>query len=209
MPELEQKTFQKRLVAYKVKISDILKGDFLKDDLSAGYIKLNEVSVSRVNIVATIVYKFESLGLDSVVIDDGTGRITLRSFENSDLFKKVDVGDVVLVIGKIRVFSNEKYIMPEILKKINDIQWVNVRKLELRMDIKNNNISQDKVLADEMTTDIEKVYSVIKELDNGDGVSVENIIKSFGNIEVEIIINKLLASGDVFEINPGRLKVLE
>lgn len=209
MPELEQKTFQKRLVAYKVKISDILKEDFLKDGFSAGYIKLNEVSVSRVNIVATIVYKFESLGLDSVVIDDGTGRITLRSFENSDLFKKVDVGDVVLVIGKIRVFSNEKYIMPEILKKINDIQWINVRKLELRSNIENNSISQDKVLADKMAIDIEKVYSVIKELDNGDGVSVENIIKNFDNIEVEIIINKLLASGDVFEIKPGRLKILE
>ena len=133
MPDLEQKSFQKRQVAYKVWISDILNSNFMKDETSAGYIKINEVVVSRVNLIATVVYKADQeQNLSSVMIDDGTGKILLKSFENFAAFSKVDVGDMILLVGRIREFSNEKYIMPEILKKLNDIGWMIVRKLELK-----------------------------------------------------------------------------
>src|SRR3989338_2288900 len=109
MPESQK--FQ-RQIAYKLRIADILEGQFTKDDISAGYIKLNGISVSRVNVICTLVYKQEQAGsYSSAVIDDGTGIISMRSFE-SDSFSKFDVGDVILVIGRIREFSNEKYIIP-------------------------------------------------------------------------------------------------
>ena len=110
MPELEQKSFQ-RQVAYKIRISDILNGSFIKDEISAGYIKLNDANVSRVNIIATVVYKAEQPSTSNALIDDGTGKILLRSFENSRIFSKADVGDAVLLIGKIREFNNERYIV--------------------------------------------------------------------------------------------------
>src|SRR3989338_595545 len=136
MPELEEKTFQKRQVAYKAKILDIASCNFTKDELSAGYIKLRGVNVSRVNIIATVVYKYEqTLGYNIAVIDDGTGRIPLRIFDNNSTFSKMDIGDAILVIGKIREFNNEKYVVPEILKKINSVGWINVRKLELENHI--------------------------------------------------------------------------
>jgi|SRR3989338_6257750 len=213
MPELEQKIFQKRQVAYKVRICNVLSGNFTKDDLSAGYLKLKDIHISRINIIATIVYKYEQTSShNSAVIDDGTGRISLRSFE-SGAFSKVDVGDVVLVIGRIREFSDEKYVIPEILKKINNVDWINVRKLELKKY--NYAVDEIKIADDvaEKTTDDFKInsemYSLIKELDKGNGVSVEDIIKKFDNSEAESVINKLLENGDIFEIKPGRLKVLE
>src|SRR3989344_7402622 len=134
MPDLEQKTFQ-RQVAYKVKISDILNGNFVKEEFSAGYVKLSGKNVSRVNIIATVVYKAEQSSTASAVIDDSTGKVLLRSFENNDIFSKVDIGDVVLVIGKIREFNNERYVVPEILKKVSNTEWMNVRKLEVK-DVK-------------------------------------------------------------------------
>ena len=55
----------------------------------------------------------------------------------------------------------------------------------------------------------EGIYSLIKELDNGDGVSFEDILGKFKGAEAEAIINTLLENGNIFEIRPGRLKVLE
>ena len=205
MPELEQKTFQKRQIAHKVRVSDILNSNFTKDDLSAGYIKLNDVIVSRINLIGTIVYKSEEQSYSSSIIDDGTGKISLRSFNDSNSFSKIDVGDVVLLVGKIREFNNEKYIMPEILKK-TDIEWMNVRNLEL----KNNKVSDENKKSEEIIVENDdEVYSLIKKLDKGDGVAFEDIIKNSTTSRAETIITQLLENGDVFEIKPGKLKVLE
>ncbi|MBI2654688.1 hypothetical protein HYX02_07845 [Candidatus Woesearchaeota archaeon] len=209
MPELEQKSFQKRNVAYKVRISDILNANFVKDGFSAGYIKLGENNVSRVNVIATMVFKSESPSLDNAVIDDGTGRISLRTYEQSNLFAKIDVGDFVLVIGRLREFNNEKYIVPEIMKKMMNVMWADVRRSEtgnMEMGYKS---AQYAVSAEDSPNVYEKVCSVIKKLDNGDGVFIEDIIKSLDYMDVEKIINRLLENGDVFELKPGKLKVLE
>ena len=211
MSSIEQKSFQ-RQVAYKVRISDILNGSFIKDELSAGYIKLNDANVSRINIIATVVYKAEQPSTSNALIDDGTGKILLRSFENSSIFSKVDVGDAVLMIGKIREFNNERYIVPEILKKINNIEWMNVRKLEVKdakvLDnkIKNEN---NNLIEEVVHNSNEDIFLLIKKLDKGEGVSVEEIINEYNNGETEGIINKLLENGDIFEVKPGKLKVLE
>ena len=212
MPDLEQKSFQKRQVAYKVWISDILNSNFMKDETSAGYIKINEVVVSRVNLIATVVYKADQeQNLSSVMIDDGTGKILLKSFENFTAFSKIDVGDMVLAVGRIREFSNEKYIMPEILKKLNDIGWMAVRKLELKYHIlaeqKEEKIDgTDKNLSANAS---EQIYTLIKKFDTGDGADIDEIIKNSDLNDAESIINRLLENGDIFEIKPGRVKVLE
>lgn len=211
MPELQQDTLKKRQVAYKVKICDVLDGVFTKDYTSSGYININNINISRVNIIATVVYKSEKSVNSSMVVDDGTGKVLLRSFDNANLFSKIDVGDFVLVIGRIREFNNEKFIIPEILKKIDDMEWVNVRKLELRNKnlVDNNTKVEDKNLIQEVSSFNEDVYSLIKRLDSADGVSVDDIVKIYNDKGVENIINKLLENGDIFEVKPGKLKVLE
>lgn len=210
MLEPQQKTFQ-RQIAYKVRIFDIINGNFIKDEFSAGYIKVNDTNISRVNVIATVVYKSKESNYVSAVVDDGTGKISLRSFENNDIFSKIDVGDTTLIIGRVREFNNEKYITPEILKK-TDIKWMTVRKFELN----NINVSEGIKIKNENTNPIEgtnklneEIYLLIKKLDNGDGVLIEDIIKNSNKNEAENMIYKLLENGDIFEIKPCRLKVLE
>ena len=209
MPELEQKQFQKRQVAHKASISTIINGIFVKDNLSSGFLKLNDASVSRVNIIATIIQKNEAQNFASAIADDGTGRILLRSFENYDIFSKADIGDIVLVVGKIREYNNEKYVMPEIIKKLDNIGWMNLRKLELKSV---NNITEDKkeggVVEQDLTLS-EDVYALVKKLDLGDGADIDDVIKNSKNKDAENTINRLLENGDIFEIKPGKLKVLE
>ena len=210
MPETE-KTFQKRQVAYKARVSDILNSGFAKDDMSAGYIKLNGLNVSRVNVIASIILKSgDGMSYNSAMIDDGTGKIILRTFENTNLFSGVDVGDIVLVVGKIRVYNNERYIFPEIVKKLEKTEWMSLRKIEL----KNNIIEVDNPAAEEIVDDPiqntnQEVYILIKRLDSGEGASIEEVISESKNPDAEKIIGRLLENGDVFEIRPGKLKVLE
>lgn len=211
MSSLEQKTFQ-RQTAYKVRISDLLNQNYMKGELSAGYIELNGVNISRVNVIATVVYKPEISSFNIAVIDDGTGRIPLRSFENNDIFSKIEVSDVVLVVGKIREFNGEKYILSEILKKINNFGWLNVRKLEFASEnyVQNIEATGNIAIEDSDNKELnEEIYSLVKKLDNGDGAPIEDVIKKSNNSEAENIVNKLLNSGDIFEIRPGKLKVLE
>ena len=214
MPELEQKSFQKRQVAYKVRISDILNSSFFKDELSAGYVKINNETVSRVNVIGAIVHiSGDGSNYKSTVFDDGTGKILLRTFENSAVFSKVEVGDVMLMIGKVREFNNEKYIIPEILKKNNNVGWINLRKIEL----KKNNVPENKVVsipsaavAEEIAPSFyDGIYLLIKKFDAGDGALIDEVIKNSNQDNAEEIVNKMLANGDIFEIKPGRVKVLE
>lgn len=215
MPELRQNSF-KRQVAYKVRIVDVIRGNFVRDNISAGYIKLNEANVSRVNIIGTVVYKQEReinySNYSSMVVDDGTEIISLRSFEDNKFFPKIDVGDVVLVIGKVREFNDERYIIPEILKKTENIGWLNVRKRELNNNnfVINNDVeAKGNALVEGTISLNEEIYPLIKKLDSGDGVLVKNIIKNSDNKETEDIIKRLLENGSIFEVKPGRVKVLE
>ena len=92
MPEQKQ---LKRLVAYKVRISDIVNNSLSSDEFFSGYIRLNGINISRINVIATVVHKSQSTNYANVVIDDGTGKILLRSFENKDIFSKVEIGDAI------------------------------------------------------------------------------------------------------------------
>ena len=215
MPDIEQK-FQKRQTAYKVRVRDILNSKYTKTEGSASnYLEMNEKKISRVNVVGVIVQK---LGLDNyktIMIDDGTGRISTRVFEENVLLDKVDVGDIVLIIGRPREFSSEKYIIIETIKKINPI-WAKVRKLEFEKNVIKEDVFSNKVTSnnEKITEEIvdltptNKVVKLIRQFDNGNGVSIEEL--SSKNIkDMDKIIDMLLKGGDIFEVKPGKLKVLE
>jgi len=207
MPE---QIFQKRNVACKARISDILSGRFVKDDASAGYVIIGDLNVYRVNVIANFVYKSEQANSSSAVIDDGTGKISLRAFENKNIFSNADIGDFVLVIGRVREFGNERYIMPEIVKKLTDFEWASLRKLELKnINFETVKIKDETPAVESPQAASEEVYLLIKSLDNGDGADFDDVIKNSKNSDAEQAISRLLENGDVFEVKPGKLKILE
>ena len=210
MPELVEKTFQ-RQIAYKIRISDILSCPFGKDDASAGYIKLNGINISRANVIANVVYKSEEgQSHSTALIDDGTGKIILRTFEKNDIFSKVDVGDVALVIGRVREFGNERYILPEITKKLQSFEWMTLRKIELKDVVAEAASQAEEKIAEEPAPNVnEEIYLLIKKLDNGEGASIEDVVANSSNPDAEKIVSRLLENGDIFEIRPGKVKVLE
>lgn len=216
---------QKRQVAYKIRINDILKGEYVKEEGEwvPNYVKTGDKKVSRVNLIAVVVsnQNIENTNYQSLIIDDGSGKISIRSFEEGANFDGVDVGDFVLVIGRPREYFNEKYIVSEILKKIGDARWVEVRKLELKnkKDAKEERreVLESELVSNEETIKEEKIeedinariFNLIKDIDGGEGADIQEVITKLNIDKAEDIINNLLKQGEVFEIKSGRLKVLE
>ena len=208
MPEPQQ-SFQ-RQIAYKVRISDILSSRLNKENMFL-YVIVNNLNVSRVNIISTLVYKDEDASYASAIIDDGTGRISVRGFESKYIFSKIDVGDIILIIGKIREFNDERFIVPEIIKKINNQDWVKVRNIELRNNVitKIENVNSEESLIEDNLNSADDVLSLIRKLDSGEGVLIDDVLKESKNDGVEKTLSKMLENGDIFEIKPGKIKILE
>jgi|TARA_Y100000310_G_scaffold159944_1_gene159632 RPA family protein len=211
LPEAEQK-FQKRQTAYKIRIKDILGSKYITTEgFNPNYLEVRGQEISRINIIGIVVQKSGLDNYKTLIIDDGSEKISARVFENNSLFDKVGINDFALIIGRPREFANEKYILIEIIRKIDPI-WAKVRKLELEKDITEDGVFSDtEDSIKENVVDLSptnKIVKLIKELDRGDGASIEDIsskeIKDFDKI-----IDILLKQGNIFEIKPGKLKVLE
>jgi len=217
---MEDKT-QKRQVAYKIRIKDILDGKYVREegDWVPNYIEIGNRKISRANIIATVVAKqpLEGTNYQSILVDDGSGKIIVRSFEENDSFKDIKIGDFVLIIGRPREYLNEKYIVAEIIKKIENPLWIEVRKLELenkkeihKKDENKNKVEQIVTEEETIQDDINsKIFRLIKEMDQGNGVEIDEVVSKSKVEKAEEIINKLLRAGEIFEIKPGKLKVLE
>jgi RPA family protein len=236
-PKLERET------AYKVKISRIVSGNFVKQDgWQPNYIKIFDKEVSRVNVIGTVIEKQEipNSKFESFILDDGSAPISLRSFEEEKLFSNINFGDNLLIIGRPRQYGEDIYIVPEIIKKIEDPRWIMLRKKELEIEelkykkinnVEMEDIGKNKIIIpkteevnleeirmgaqkekkkEKEQTPSEKVYSLIKELDQGLGASYEDVIftSKMDELEAEKIIKTLLLDGDIFEVRPGRLKIL-
>jgi len=208
--EVEQK-FQRRQIAYKVRIKNILESKYTKrEGFNPNFLEINGREISRINIIGVVVQKSAINNYKTIVMDDGSGEILARIFENDALLDNIQIGNVVLVIGRPREFSSEKYVLIEIIRKIEP-EWAKVRKLELNLDIKTTNTDfKNKKLQNEIVIESSKnkILKLIKDLDKGEGVLADNIPVN-SNEDIDKIVSVLLKEGDVFEVKPGKLKVLE
>ena len=214
----------KRDVAVKVKIKHILEGVYVKEEgWKPNYVRtIYGENIFRVNIMGVVVSdpSVEERN-QSIVIDDGSDRIVLRSFEDGLSLSGFVLGDVVNVIGKPREYMGSKYIIPEIVRKIVNNKWLELRKNELESVEKKHGSSvlsvkkqdnfsfsvEEDVVED--VSDVDAVLNLIRSLDKGDGVLIDEIISSLKKEGIEKMINSLLEQGDIFEIQPGKVKILE
>tara|TARA_Y100000310_G_C20549806_1_gene747473 strand:+ start:360 stop:1001 length:642 start_codon:yes stop_codon:yes gene_type:complete len=210
-----EKQTQKRQVAYKVTINQIKEKPYVKEagEWSPNFIQIEGKQVSRVNLLGVIIaVEQQQEGVrNNLLVDDGTGTIALRSFDEKDMFKGLAVGELVTIIGRPREYGGEKYIATEIVKKVSDPAWMNVRKKELvpitqkESPVKSLPPEQNEPGLDPN----EKLFNLIREFDKGEGVDIEEVINQMQIPGTDKMIERLLAQGEVFEVKPGKLKILE
>ena len=124
-----------RRTAYKLWVSNIVNSEQAVD--AGRFIGLHvnidnkSVNVSRVNVIANVIDKFVSGkgNFASLTLDDSSGTVRLKVF-NPKLVEEFNIGDTILVVGQLRLYNNEVYIAPEIIKHVEPL-WLLARKLEL------------------------------------------------------------------------------
>jgi len=240
----EQGNFKKRQTAYKLCISQIMSGEQSFDD-STGYFSIllrdaagQVINVSKINIIANVVDKYVSSGekkYSSVTLDDATEQIRVKTFgEEISKIGGIAIGDTISVVGSLRIFNDEVYIIPEIAR-LADPKWLYVRKLEIARQFGNiekadhNNVQtskeEDSPAEEVEQMDIQegkvsnsvkiesadlknKIINKMKE--NNEEISIEKLILAL-NEPIEQInssINELLDSNVVYEPKPGTLRLL-
>ncbi len=236
-----------RHTAQKVRLAQLLQGEFIEgNENQASFLKTSKgEELFRLNVIA-IVVDIEKVGsITNIMLDDSTGRVMVRSFEESQAVQDLQVGNVVLIIGKIRQYNQEKYLSAEIIKQVDPL-WLQVRAkehpaekivvqkvekesskvedvdIEVIEEVKENNVQEEKGAAggaevieeaptnseDEEMLPVQKICKIIQDNDSGDGVPIEEVIEKSPINDTEDIIQRMLEAGDIFQNQPGRVKVL-
>jgi RPA family protein len=202
----------KRNVAYKLRIGDLLIGKPILDRERFAFLELGNQKVIRINIVGNIVDKYESEGESkylSLTLDDGSGQIKLKCFgDDSEKFRNISQGQTVVVIGVLRVYNNELYVSPEIIKEA-DIKYLLVRKLEIEKE--RNKSSNAPVQKGQINSARDRILEMIKSSEEAGGVETDSIITNLREVSPAVInqeIKRLLEEGIIFEPRPGKLRWL-
>ena len=194
-------------------VNDLLVGEYVvQEGWLPNYIKINDRKLSRVNIMGFVVEKPSPFRF---LLDDGTGSISVNDFNNTKKTANLKVGDPVLVVGRPRKANEETFISCEIANpdqlKENP-EWLKIRKQQLNNPEKiiepKETLKEEIVPNQAINLTGDEIIDFVKKKDSGEGCSIESIIDYFGK-EADDLIITLLSMGEVFEIKPGKIKVLE
>ncbi len=199
---------RKRNIAYKLRIGDILKGVPMINEGRFLFLELGDKKVVRVNILANCVDKFVQEGekqFASLTVDDASGQLRLKAFgEEIGPLKEILQGDTLQIIGNVREWNGELYVIPEIVKKV-DTQWLLVRKLEIQ------NARKDMPIAESGDSSLKnEIMQKIKDAETDGGIDIDTIIMDIeaSPDAINTEIKKLLEEGLIYEPRPGRLRYL-
>ncbi|MBT3394819.1 hypothetical protein HOA59_01320 [archaeon] len=232
---------QRRQTAYKVWITDLMNNEYIQQqgEWEPNYIQIREKKVSRINLIAIVVEKYdnEEKTYSTVTIDDGSDNIQLKAWkEDIKIFESVKVGDIVSIIGKIKSYNETRYIVPEIVRSLDNPKWLEVRKLELTKEYGLQQESaekpkgestgnsgmempkiQEEVIINEDSEEVptendrQKILNIIEKDSNEEGMDIITVVEKSG-IEEEsanLLVQELLKEGEIFEIKKGTVKIIE
>ena len=207
-------------------IKDLVNGEFIKKEgWDPSYVICNYGKLMRINLLGVIVSK----NSNDLVLDDGTSKIIVRNFINQI---EQEIGDLITIIGKPRLFNEELFVNAEIIKKVKNKKWIEYRKKLLASrkkeqiekesnyieDSSEKEITEEKVSEKEFNekkqeaskemSNTEKIISLIDKLDTGDGADLQKIISELNILNAEKLIQALMEEGEIFQVKPGRLKVM-
>jgi len=173
-----------RQTAKVAKISDIVNGTFIrKEGMEPSYVLTNlGEKISRAKIVGTIIEKFmsEDGNYSSITIDDDNDSLRVKAFkEDADFFAKFNIGDSVLLIGKVREYNGENYVIPEIMKRItNDYESYHKLKVLKRL-LEKRKIHDMVQKQKDKFADFEELKKYLIKKHEFDEKDIEGVLESF------------------------------
>ena len=219
---------KKRNTAYKLWLSQLASSKYVKQNVEfeSSYIDIEGKKVSRVNIIATIISKFvsEDGNYIALTLDDGSSQIRIKAWgEDCNAIKSIEPGMLVLSIGKVKEYNNELYIIPEIVKPLEDLNWEIARKLELLKEygfvkaaeanfnvVEENKDNKESYREEKIENNVSNdarniVLNIINKINGNDGASINEItrLSGFGQEETNAIIDELVRDGEIYKSRVG------
>ena len=228
----------KRSTAYRIRLKNVVNSPYEKrEGFNPSVIKFNNLEISRVNVIASIVGKYltDDQNYCAITLDDGSETIRVKNFGvEVGIIKELNVGDIVRIIGKVKEYNEEKYIAGEISKVLNP-NWLIVNEIELSnqkqtttdsstndsinkvIETKTNSSENEEIISissessDSESSIKQKILQYLKNNDNGTGVIMDQIMTSLdvSSEEVKDSLYELLKVGEIYEPKKGILKILD
>jgi len=154
--------------AVKTRIVDIVNGKYFsaeKEKMKAAFVVTSfGQKISRVNLIATVIDKFvsEDGNYCSLTLDDGTSLIKSKTFkEDTKILKDYELGDLILLIGKLREYNGEVYINAEATRKVMDANFEILRRFEILQELRKKKKMTEEIknLANQISEEELREYS--------------------------------------------------
>jgi len=127
----------KRETAKIFPLNYLLTGEYIvQEGWNPNYVQIFSEKISRINVLGVII-KIENQ--NQFLLDDGTATIIVNCFSDEIEKQKLVVGDIILVIGRIRKINESLRLVCEIISKDqikNNKKWFEYRKKYVQEMIK-------------------------------------------------------------------------
>ncbi len=126
-----------RSTAYKVKIWELINGKYVRpaEGAEPSYLLTPwGQRISRARVMATVIDRYISNDQTyaALWLDDGSETIRLKAWrEDVKTVADLKIGELVDVIGRVREYEGEIYLVPEMILRVEDPNWELVRELEI------------------------------------------------------------------------------
>jgi hypothetical protein len=184
---------QKPFIAQHVSIAELIQSPLHERQNELTVIMLEDGrEVVRANIIGLVVDRGEG-DPPGLVVDDGSERIPVRAFGQVPGIDDAALGLPVLVIGRPRQFGQERFLSAECVRVLDTPRWIEVRKRGLPKAVK--------------PAVKPSMLDTIRALDTGEGADIDDVLSRAGAHQEDL--QRLLVSGDIFQVSPGKIKILE
>ena len=126
--------FRERMTAIRASVSDIVNGKYGEEN-GPYVISPYGVELRRIALVGFITEQRSGEGKQGkyayITIDDGTAAIKAWAWDiHVESLDKIEKSILALIIGKVKAFRDEVYIAPEIIRKLEDPNFITLHMLE-------------------------------------------------------------------------------
>lgn len=226
-----------RATAKKCTIHDLLTGAYVvKEGTTPNYVRTKRGEVSRANLIGVVVEKGEkSLVLDDgtgrmLVRNFGKPGLFQKIEVGAPLLvigrPRAYQQERYVVAEIVKVLQSRRWL--ELRKAELERARESEEKSETEKTLAQQSAHHKEQVLDEKVTNSEGVQveeqredvvhsenkadraiALIRRLDTGEGAPIERVLQESGDKEMEQVLTALMAEGEIFEIKPGRVKVLE
>ncbi len=220
------------MTAVRASISDIIQGEFSEEN-GSHVISPFDVELRRVVLVGFVVGKYhkdagsDGKRFESITLDDGSETIRVKVWgdEDASLLEGVKENILALVIGKIRKYEDEVYLVPEIVRELMDPNFMSLHLMQryhavltrsgVTMPITAED-DQQRLTPSKTGAKTASLVGVTKQIlsyielnATPEGVHMKDIVSFFEgrghqSMDIQMKVFDLVADGLISEVDPAR-----